>query len=183
MSHLPDLLTERLLLRPLVPGDETDLFLLRSDGEVNRYLDRDIPRDASETQQFIQTISEGILEHKSVYWAITLGEEGSGDGGVCPGKLIGCICLYNFSEDRLTAELGYELHPAFQGRGIMQEAVTKVLWFGFRILGLKRIEADTHRDNRRSVHLLEKTGFVLAPAQCTPAPAQAGEYERFVREP
>jgi ribosomal-protein-alanine N-acetyltransferase len=171
MSHFPDLLTERLLLRPLVPGDDTDLFLLRSDNEVNRYLDRARPKDIGDARQFISTINDGILENKFVYWVIT---EGEGDAWSVRGRLIGTIGLYNFSEDRLTAELGYELLPAFQGRGIMQEALTKVLWFGFRILGLEQVEAFTHRDNERSMKLLSKNGFLLAPSS-------PEGYDRFVR--
>lgn len=153
MSYLPDLITPRLVLRPLVPGDEERLFCLRTNEEVNRYLDRPQTRERAEVCRFIEAITEGIAEYHWTYWALTLGD----------GELIGTICLWNFSEDRRTAELGYEIHPDFQGRGLMDEAVKKVIRYGFDILGLRRINAETHRLNQRSVALLVKNGFVRDP--------------------
>jgi ribosomal-protein-alanine N-acetyltransferase len=86
----------------------------------------------------------------SIYWAITL----SGTN-----KLIGTICLFDFSEDDSKAEIGYELLPGFQGKGIMQEAISKVIDFGVRDIGLNSIEAYTHAQNQSSVRLLEKFNF------------------------
>ncbi len=36
--------------------------------------------------------------------------------------------------------------------------------FGIEELGVERLSARCHRDNRRSVHVLEKLGFALTPA-------------------
>lgn len=162
MSHLPNLITARLTLRQLLPSDDRNLLSLRSNYEVNRYLDRSTPKDITDARQFI----DSILEHKRVYWAITLRSP----------ELIGTICLFNFSEDRLSAELGYELHPDFQGQGIMDEALKKVIGFGFDILRLEKIVAFTHRDNQQSVGLLEKNEFVLVSAQ------EDDPYDQFVRK-
>ena len=87
------------------------------------------------------------------YWAICLTET---------DQLIGTICLWNFSEDRSRAEIGYELLPAFQGKGIMQEAVEAILAFGFEKLSLHGIEAIPTSDNKASIRLLEKNHFVKA---------------------
>jgi ribosomal-protein-alanine N-acetyltransferase len=74
-------------------------------------------------------------------------------------KLIGTICLFDFSEDLSKAEIGFELLPHFQGKGIMQEAALKVIHFGFQHVGLKSIEAYTHSENQSSTRLLEKLNF------------------------
>lgn len=154
--------TPRLTLRQLKHTDDVALLALRGHPEVNHYLDRTPPKDISQAQMFINTILDGGLTQSWTYWAIALR-----DGG-----LIGTICLWNFSDDRLTAELGYELHPEYQGQGFMDEAVKKVLDFGFAVLGLRTIEAFTHRDNIRSSRLLERNGFTKI---------EDGELERFAK--
>ena len=73
--------------------------------------------------------------------------------------MIGTICLFEFADDNFKAEIGYELLPSYQGKGLMQEAVSKVLEFGFQHLGLNSIEAYTHSENQSSTRLLEKFNF------------------------
>jgi ribosomal-protein-alanine N-acetyltransferase len=146
----PVLKTERLTLRQLMSSDDKEIFALRSDDNVNKYLGRKPSKSIDDAKNFIQTINENILRNDSIYWAITL----SGTD-----TLIGTICLFDFSEDHSKAEIGYELLPDFQGQGIMQEAVSKVIHFGFQHIGLNSIEAYTHSENQSSTKLLEKLSF------------------------
>ena len=67
--------------------------------------------------------------------------------------------MWNFSSDRKTAELGYDLLPEFFNKGIMSEALQQVILFGQETLKLNTIEAYTHQDNSNSIKLLEK--FIL----------------------
>jgi ribosomal-protein-alanine N-acetyltransferase len=146
----PVLKTERLTLRQLVGGDENEIFALRSNDNVNKYLDRKPSKSIDDAKRFIKTINENIQRNDSIYWAITLNGT---------NKLIGTICLFNFSDDNLKAEIGYELLPDFLGKGIMQEATSKVIDFGVQHLGLHSIEAYTHSENQSSTRLLEKFNF------------------------
>src|SRR5215218_1634995 len=131
-TPFPVLKTERLTLRQLVSSDDNEIFALRSDGNVNKYLDRKPSKSIDDARNFIQAINENIQMNDSIYWAITLN---------ATDKLIGTICLFDFSSDNLKAEIGYELLPDFQGKGIMQEATSKVIQFGFQHVGLASIEA------------------------------------------
>jgi ribosomal-protein-alanine N-acetyltransferase len=72
---------------------------------------------------------------------------------------VGTICCFDFSTDQATAEIGYELHPSYQHKGIMQEALTTVLRYGFQVLQLKSITAFPSADNVPSIRLLERNGF------------------------
>jgi ribosomal-protein-alanine N-acetyltransferase len=74
--------------------------------------------------------------------------------------MVGSVCLWNISPDRTSAELGYDLHPKFQGKGIMSEAVDAVLKFGFQTIDLQTIEAFTSRYNEASIKLLIRKRFV-----------------------
>ena len=146
----PVLKTGRLTLRQLVSTDDNEIFALRSNENVNKYLDRKPSKSIDDAQTFIQTINKNIQTNNSIYWAITLNGT---------DKLIGTICLFGFSGDNLKAEIGYELLPGFQGKGIMQEAISKVVDFGFQHIGLHSIEAFTHLENQSSTRLLGKLNF------------------------
>ena len=146
----PILRTGKLTLRQLVSSDDNEIFALRSNENVNKYLDRKPSKSIDDAKTFIQTINENIKSNNSIYWAITLNGT---------NKLIGTICLFDFSADNLKAEIGYELLPEFQGKGIMQEAISKVIDFGIQHIGLNSIEAYTHSENQSSTRLLEKFNF------------------------
>ena len=150
----PVIMTKRLILRPLVPEDRKTIFLLRTDIQVSMYLDRPVTGSETEAAAFIEKIRSNGDLGLAFYWAICLNTD---------PELIGTIGLWNFSEDGTLAELGYEMFPAFQGRGLMSEAIRAVLDFGFHNRGLTAIEASTHKDNTRSIKLLSKFRFQSLP--------------------
>lgn len=151
-TSFPIITTERLILRCLEVSDDQQIFMLRSDNRVNQYLARPKQKDIKESMAFISKINNGINNNEWIYWAITLKES---------SKLIGTICLWNFSSKKNVAELGYELDPALQGKGIMSEALKKIIEFGFQEIELKKIEAYTHKNNDNSSKLLQKYNFKL----------------------
>jgi len=75
--------------------------------------------------------------------------------------MIGSICLWNFSKDRYTGELGYDLHPDHHGLGIMSESIKGILRYAKDELHLSRMVAYTQRNNIASCKLLEKNGFSI----------------------
>jgi ribosomal-protein-alanine N-acetyltransferase len=149
-TPFPILITERLTLRQLAIIDEQEIFALRSNSEINKYLDRPISKSIEEARNFIIKINEHINNDAALYWGIALGNN---------DQLVGTICLYGFSDEHLNCEIGYELLPDFQGKGIMQEAAKKVIDYAFNIIKVQKIEAFLHKDNLRSVQLLEKLSF------------------------
>ena len=148
-NPFPVLKTERLTLRQLSIDDDKEIFLLRSDMEANKYIDRDPCGTIEEARKFIQKITEFVDQNNGIYWAITLENN----------NLVGTICMFNFSYEISQAEIGYELLPTFQGQGIMHEAITKVIEYGIHNIGLKSIEGFTHIENLPSSKLLEKCNF------------------------
>jgi ribosomal-protein-alanine N-acetyltransferase len=145
-TPFPILTTERLTLRQLVINDEQEIFTLRSDIEINKFLDRQISNTIDDARNFINK----IIKSDSLYWAITLSEK---------NILVGTICLFGFSDENDKCEIGYELLTNFQGQGIMKEAVEKVIDYAFNTIKVKKIEASMHRDNLSSIKLLEKFSF------------------------
>ena len=150
INPFPILTTERLVLRKLSLNDEQAIFTLRTDIEVNKYLDRPICNSVDDARKFIQTVNTNIDNNKAFYWAITLANN---------NVLVGTICLFGFSEEHKNCEIGYELLTKFQGQGIMKEAVESVIDYAFHTLQVEKIEAFFHRDNQGSVKLLDKFSF------------------------
>jgi ribosomal-protein-alanine N-acetyltransferase len=75
--------------------------------------------------------------------------------------LIGTVCLWNFYNDNSAAEIGYELETASKGKGYMNEAVATVIDFAFQSLGLIKVDAYTHKENKSSEKLLLMNRFEL----------------------
>ena len=149
-TPFPILKTERLTLRQLAVNDEQVIFTLRSDIEINKYLDRQASNAIDDARNFINGINENINKNDSLYWAITLSDR---------NILVGTICLFGFSDEDAKCEIGYELLANFQGQGIMKEAAEKVINYAFNTIKVQKIEACLHRDNRSSIKLLDKFSF------------------------
>ena len=155
----PKLETDRLYLRKLEESDFERIIYLRSDAQVNQFVKRRRAKNREDALAFIQKISLEFLSGKSIYWVLTKKDA---------DEMLGSVCLWNFSEDGKTAELGYDLAPAVQGMGFMNEALQKVLNFGFEDLKFEKIEAYTQENNKPSIRLLERNGFVQKPERSDP---------------
>jgi [ribosomal protein S5]-alanine N-acetyltransferase len=149
-APFPVLTSERLTLRQLAISDEQEIFTLRSDREINKYLDRQASNTIDDARNFINKVNENIVENNALYWAITLSNR---------NILVGTICLFSFSDENGKCEIGYELLSNFQGRGIMKEAAERVIDYAFNTIKVQKIEAFLHRDNQRSINLLEQFLF------------------------
>lgn len=158
-KDFPILNTSRLLLRQLNLTDAEQVLFLRSDNDVNKFIKRQTPRKIQDAIEFVDKIQLGYIKRETISWVITLKDR---------PKMIGSICLWNFSPDRKTAEVGYDLHPSFQNKGIMTEALKEVLQLGFYSLDLENIVAFTHRLNENSKNLLTKNGFMLQEQETDP---------------
>ena len=91
-SPFPQLATERLILRQLQPNDESEIFFLRSDERVNKYIDRPKAIFFEEAQNFILKINNSIKNNESIYWAICFKDQQQLVGtivcGIFPNNLV-----------------------------------------------------------------------------------------------
>lgn len=152
-TPFPNLTSERLTLRKLRLEDENEVFFLRSDNRVLKFIDIPIAKSLEDARTYIRMINKGIDENEWVLWGITLKEAES--------KIIGTICLWNISKEKNKGEIGYLLHPDFQRKGYMQEATVKVIDFGFNTMNLDVIDADLHSKNDKSLKLLKRNNFAF----------------------
>lgn len=146
-----NLTTERLILRELRLDDAEQVFKIRSDARVNEFIDREPTISVDKSRKFIRNILKAQKNEEGMMWAITLKDD---------PKLIGSIVYWHIVKQTDESEIGYEMLPEHFGKGIMQEALSKVIEFGFQKMKLKTILAHTKPENLRSVNLLTRCGFV-----------------------
>jgi len=170
----PEFETRRLILRMPALNDWPEILFLRSDSVVNKYIQRPIERQTNtkdDALKFIERMQHQGQLNTSFYWSICLKNN---------PKTIGTICLWNFTKDSSSAELGYDLNPDFHGKGIMSEALDLIVNFGFNELNKNSIEAFTHQNNRSSINMLERKGFQLNLSRKDEHNALNRIFERFM---
>jgi len=149
-THFPLLTTSRLFLRNIGSEDAEALFAIRSDEETMKYFGQELYESLADSITVIKLMEERYVRKEALRWCITL--KGN-------DRLIGTCTLFHFDEGFHCAETGYELNRALWGKGIMTEAMSAILTFGFSELGLHRIEAVIDIENVRSKNLLLRLGF------------------------
>ena len=150
-TPFPVLFTERLILKQIIDEDIHQLFELRSNKEVMKYIPRKPAQTIEDARQLILHFDEVIHNNEKITWGIFLKET---------VRLIGTIGYVNIYKENYRAEIGYLLSPKFQGRGMMTEAIKRAIEYGFSDLKLHSIEAIVHPENRSSSKLLENNQFI-----------------------
>ncbi len=150
-SPFPVLTTDRLVLRKTKIEDAEEVFIMRSDPELLRYVDRDPAKTIDEARSFIQLITDNLDNNVGVSWAMTLKDN---------DKMIGSIAIWRIDKENHRGEIGYVLLTEYQGKGLMLEAIQAVADYGFKEMKLHSLEANINPDNLASQHVLERAGFV-----------------------
>lgn len=148
----PLLYTERLILKEITNKDAPVLFEMRSSPEIMKYIDRPIPKSIDDIYELIQKMEQMKSKGEGISWGIFSKEN--------PERKIGNIGLYRIIAEHYRAEIGYMLNTNEHQKGIMFEAIQKVIEYGFVNMKLHSIEANINPENIASRKLLEKAGFV-----------------------
>ena len=112
---------------------------------VNRFLGRS--NKVYTKQDEIDWVSKKLNDQKIVYSMI---EKESED-------FIGNIELMDV--DDTSKELGIAITAKMQDKGLGTEAISRMIDYGFDVLGLKKIILKTDPDNDRALHVYARCGF------------------------
>lgn len=147
--------TDRLLLRVMTLDDVDDVHAYMSDPGVCRYL-------------LFEPRSRETVRAKLTEWSAMgrLAEPGDDlelalelTSGVAAGHVIGHSYFKLTSVDDLSGEIGWTLHPTFEGFGYATEAANALLRYAFTVLGLHRVTADLDPRNEASIALCTRLGM------------------------
>ena len=151
-SPFPILKTHRLLLRRVDANDSEVILDIRSNEQVMKYIPRPHLKSKEEALELITMFDDKIENGIGINWGITFLDK--------PEKLLGIIGLYRIKPEHYRAEVGYMLHPEYNGNVITSEALQKVVEYGFKKMNLHSIEAILDPGNKGSEKVLLKNGFV-----------------------
>ncbi|WP_044640973.1 GNAT family N-acetyltransferase [Risungbinella massiliensis] len=147
----PVLLTERLVLREINEKDYLDIFQYLSDREVMKYYGMMPFQKEEEALEEIKWYQQIYHSQSGIRWGISL--QGS-------SQIIGSCGFLNWDKKHHRVEIGFELSKEYWKLGMMTEALSKIIPFGFENYRFNRIQALVEPDNRASHVLLKKLGFV-----------------------
>lgn len=150
-SPFPVIETERLLLKRITNEDVKEVFELRSNPETMKYIPRPLVKNDEEALAHIALLDQNIDNNTGINWGITIKDD---------PKLLGIIGFYRMQPENYRSEIGYMLLPEFHGKGIVPEAVKRLIEYGFKDLKLHSIEAVIAPENIASEKVLQKCGFV-----------------------
>lgn len=148
LKEFPVIETKKIRLRKLKLEDASEVLKYYSNEMVYRYLDWNGPETLEGSLKMIKMWNKGFDDGWIIRFAIC---------DKVTDKVIGTIFLNEFEGKR--AEMGYELSESCWRQGIMSEAIHEVLLFGFKQLGLTRIQAFVCKENIASKDILKKFNF------------------------
>ena len=149
-GEFPALETKRLLLRKITLDDAPAVFAYASDPQVPVYMPWSPHQSIAETYEYLAH----VIDRYQQGWPGPWGIQHKADA-----KLIGTCAYGSWEREHRRAEIGYVLHRGYWGQGYMTEAVRAILDFGFRRMGLNRIEARCEAPNIGSARVMEKIGM------------------------
>lgn len=142
----------RLLLRPAGIEDASALYeaVRASMDELMPWMDWCRPGyTIDDTKKWLRKLPEQWQEGQSFGFAIV---------DAASGQILGSCGLGHINSSYRIANLGYWVRSDRTGEGIATEAARQVAQFGFRELGLVRIEIVAAVENWASRRVAEKTG-------------------------
>lgn len=143
-----EIITKRLILRPIITDDVYDVFEYSKEPNVGPNAGWKPHESIEESLQVMQD----IFINKENVFGIVLKKT---------GKLIGSVGLIDDKkrENDAVKMLGYAIGEKYWGQGYMTEAGKAVVLHGFKIINLALISAYCYSSNTRSQGVLNKLGF------------------------
>ena len=149
-ENMPQIETERLVIRKVSVKDAQDMFEYSRDPEVARHVLWDAHRSVMDSRGYIKYLQRKYRLGEPSSWGIALKDT---------DKLIGTIGFMWWQQDNSAAEVGYSLGRAYWNRGYMTEALKAVIKYAFTEMKLHRIEAQHEVLNPASGAVMAKAGM------------------------
>lgn len=146
----PNLETERLILNEIILEDLEVFHAMRSDIRIMNFIPGRLAKTVQDSIDVINRSHTLLAEGNNISWGIRFKEN---------NLLIGTIGYYRIQWPNLRGEIGYILHPDYQGKGIMTEALNEILNFGFQTMKFHTVEAVLDPENKLCENLLIRNGF------------------------
>ncbi|MCK1799157.1 GNAT family N-acetyltransferase [Streptomyces sp. XM4193] len=155
----PTLTTERLVLRPLEPGDAEAVHRACQDADILRWTTVPNPYRLKHAEEFVGVISPAGWSGDTLYNFGVFTADGTFVGSM------GLVDLTRLAAPERRAELGFWTDPRQRGHGYTTEAARAVARWSFRELGVERLEWLAEVGNEASRAVARSVGFVMEGTQ------------------
>jgi RimJ/RimL family protein N-acetyltransferase len=158
MNHLsfPKILGKLVSLRELSMDDATAIANLMG-YNISKYLyEVTYPYKIDDALNFIKSSYNNFRLHKSITFAIDY----KNNRHKSIQLLAGTISIKDIDYINQKANIGYWIGKQYQGKGIATECVKLIVNYTFYELDLQEITAYVFPENKPSIRVLEKNGFV-----------------------
>jgi RimJ/RimL family protein N-acetyltransferase len=144
--------TERLTIRPVTQDDFEDMWKIRRQESVNRWM----TSASQDLEKFVEVMGEDDRMGKTL--VIVRDGVPIGDLMIAPEDAWAQAEVADQAKN-VQAEIGWCLDPAAAGQGYATEAVRELIRIAFDELGLRRLIANCFADNESSWRLMERVGM------------------------
>ncbi|MBM7503057.1 GNAT family N-acetyltransferase [Agromyces aurantiacus] len=164
LEHRP-IRTERMVLRPLAASDADDVWEYQRLPEVLRFIpwperNRTEARGHTELRAGMRRLQ---ADGDAVFLAMVLAGEPSlqevASGRARPDRVVGDLMVRVGSLQNAQLEVGWVVHPGFQGRGLAAEGAAALLDLAFGRFAAHRVYAHLDARNAASARLCERLGM------------------------
>lgn len=149
-NTFPKIATERLNLGEIKQEDAESIYKLLSNPEVIKYDTFELFTNIKQAEDMVKWFNDEFKQKRAIFWGISLKNN---------PDIIG-FCKCEIEIPKVRADFGYDLSPEYWNMGIMTEALSAILKLAFNSIGVNRIEATVSTENKASIRVLEKLGFV-----------------------
>ena len=146
------LTTDRLIITKWQAGDWQRLYAIMSDAEVMRYVGPYRPITQKEARTFIDEKVQEQCRQEPTTWSVRRKQS---------DDLVG-YCGYStrtYGEYLGETEIGWLLSRQYWNRGLMTEAASTVLRYGFEAYNLDTVIASARPQNLGSLNVIKKIGM------------------------
>lgn len=152
MHPLPELETERLILRELRLSDAADVFAYASNPAIGKHTAWPPHETLADSERYLRQAEALRDDPTEALWGVYHKAD---------GRIIGTCGLYDVDATHGSAAIGYVLSLDYRGQGLMPEAMQAVAAHAFRAMGLVRLQGVCRVDNMPSQRVMEKLGMRL----------------------
>ncbi len=151
-DQFPNIITNEITLRKIVPSDIDSLFEIYSNDRLFLHSPSMMKKNKETVSNMIGHFERDFNKKKCIFLGITL--------TINPDFIVGVAELFDYDSKVNMITIGYRLNERFWGKGIATKTVNAMTDYLFNYIGINRIQAFVMPENEKSLKVLKRNGFV-----------------------
>ncbi|MBN1409477.1 MAG: GNAT family N-acetyltransferase [Spirochaetales bacterium] len=152
----PRFQTARLKLLPLELKYTGDIFEMFSNPEVVKFYDLPVMKEMNQAENFLKNHIQNYKNKKEIRWGLILRQTQMlvGTCGIAPEG-------FELTKDCTNIGLGFDLNREYWRKGLMKEAITRIMAFCFKHSRIEKMHLENLRENINCIRLAESLFFKI----------------------